>query len=479
MELLELDLDVILTIIQHIDPADIIRLGQTCRVFRSICEESAIWIAALRRMRRNSSVYPPTLPPWNYTSLAQIQREITAPDRFISLLKNHHKRSGVGNAALEPQHRRIIHPLVSEEIYYNTVVLVSGGRVLVTGSVRYLSIWDLTQDIPRELYTWDFGVYHIVGVCPTEQGYLRIVAVSPVIVGREIDLAIFDFDYATSKPQGRYTLKWELDGDAGVFFPMHTLVGDQFIYTYKGVLFIWNFIEDTWSSWSIIDEGYEELFVEPTSNLIIFISRKAVSGWRPDPRISVSRHMAKASPKPLKPEFVVDIPNLPPGVDQANYAGDRMWNREAIWYKSSDFSCLFDIASMDEGQTNYTFSSYEIHVPTSRESGRVEFISKSLLPLGGPASSETAVNAYRISNGKFFKIWSNEGRIQLAFRDDPRTPADRLEEDRYIQVDLSIPDILDAETLGIGAFSFDPVSGRLCHIDEDNNVIVVLDYLPQ
>ncbi|KAF9051683.1 hypothetical protein BJ165DRAFT_1524597 [Panaeolus papilionaceus] len=483
MKLPELHIDVLLSIVQYLGAPDIIHLGQTCRTFYDLCEGWTVWKGALDYMNVENAVFPSTLSLSSQdSSLTQLRRDATAPARFIHLLKNHptHNEKWKRNP-LPPHLRRVMNPSITGE-KYNTVVLVAGGRIVVTGSSAFLSLWDLDGDTPQLVYSWEFTVYHIIGVCLSRQRYLRVVAVSPTIVDRQMELRIFDFDYSTSTPMGIYSLNWELEGDSGVFFPMHTLSGDHFLYSYKGVLFIWNFVRDTWSSWSIINEDYEELFVDVRSNIVIFISRKSVSGWRPNLQIATSRAKAKAEPQPITPEFIFEVPNLPLGIDQPDYQGDRMWNREAIWYESTDFSRIFDIASMENGALNYTFSTYEIHLPGSDgDPGRVEFICRDHLPLNTVAAVETAVNAYRISNGKLFKIFSNEGTVQIAFRHDPRFPTSQfeLEEDPCFQVDLGLLDVPAGDTLGIGAFSFDPVSGKLCHLINDGEAIAVLDYLPQ
>lgn len=157
--------------------------------------------------------------------------------------------------------------------------------------------------------------------------------------------------------------------------------------------------------------------------------------------------------------------------------------RQGLWYDHRHFPLLFDVMiERDDGV--YAFWTFEICLPdSSNEAPRVEFISQDHLPYHQQEpidDFDMVMYQYRVASGRIFKMFYDGVAppcIKVAFRNDPRTPTDRFNDDPCIEGDFLPPIPLGVLDDDDTAAAIDPASGRLCYVANDCTAIAVVDYL--
>ena len=118
-------------------------LSKTCKALQAITRRRVVWMAALRRVCLDNTLFLPSFPISDMSDL-ELENAAMAPRRWIELCgafeRQHLNDPG---ARLSPRATRIIN---TTEDYYiiADIFIVPGGRYLVNSSpLDGISVWDL------------------------------------------------------------------------------------------------------------------------------------------------------------------------------------------------------------------------------------------------------------------------------------------------------------------------------------------------
>ncbi|KAJ3497054.1 hypothetical protein NMY22_g19739 [Coprinellus aureogranulatus] len=81
----KLSSDLLVHILQCLDPIDILAMRATCRVFYRAAASRSVWLAALDRVCEQHGIYKPTYPLEKMT-LAELEHAASGPHRFIKFV---------------------------------------------------------------------------------------------------------------------------------------------------------------------------------------------------------------------------------------------------------------------------------------------------------------------------------------------------------------------------------------------------------
>ncbi|PPR06720.1 hypothetical protein CVT24_013040 [Panaeolus cyanescens] len=470
MKITALPVDIILLITEQVDALDIISLGKTCRTLHNICSQHVVWTSTVRRIRNEDVTFPSLLPDHGL-DLARLQREATAPARFIALLKKTYN----ANESLSPQSVRYITSLSldpNEEL--KTIRLLPGGHLLLTASNTALRIWDVDAQVPFLVHMWSLNVVDILMISRTRDGDLRVAVIVRDSVDSHPQLRILDFNYPSCgfKVYSCAMREWDFPDN----FPLYTLSLDYFVFIKGPFLHVWNFALDQYARWSIPAQMYERMDSESSPQMIIFMSNTKLYGWKP--RLPPHSPNSSVQVQELVPDF--ELPVIP-----ARYGVDTIRCGLATWYGSTEYSLIFDVATKMAYDSNYTFSSFEVTPPSPDRLGGVRLLSVETLPKDPDPGLRMQLYVYRRAHNRLFKMWYNELEAPptcytVAFRDNPRTPSENFADDPSVEVRLLLPDRmpLDTDEEPMADANLDPSSGRLCFMKRDGDFVGIIDYLP-
>ncbi|KAF9052130.1 hypothetical protein BJ165DRAFT_1452610 [Panaeolus papilionaceus] len=300
MALVNLPLDIHISICFFLDARSILSMGQVCSHLRTVTRERTVWITTLQQTCFQNHI-PNATFQLHSMSLEELQHAATAPSRILSKIS-------LGKSRDPETEKPPVLPYVSQIIlqasdlypniegnyasrFFRQFILVPGGRFLVAYSHDDVILYDLNRSdlqpphvvarvhYPDEDYTFVSA--------PSRDGDEIRVAMSRDR-GTHIELCIlrFIFDSDTPVPtvkQHTTTLHLYEQSDT---LP-YTLVGDVFILLYdnedndgdnkRTILFTWNFVEDLSVKWAVRQETYKEVFLD--GERVILVTETSLQGY--------------------------------------------------------------------------------------------------------------------------------------------------------------------------------------------------------
>ncbi|KAF8805720.1 hypothetical protein BYT27DRAFT_7103849 [Phlegmacium glaucopus] len=141
--LVNIGLDVQITICTFLHPSDILALRQTCKAFQLPTRQRIVWVDALHRVCHDNTLFLPSFPIPDMTVL-ELEHGAMAPRRWIELCavfeKQHPNDSG---AKLCSRTTRIINNPFPATAKNREIFIVPGGRYLISHSSNGIFVWDL------------------------------------------------------------------------------------------------------------------------------------------------------------------------------------------------------------------------------------------------------------------------------------------------------------------------------------------------
>ncbi|KAF8812586.1 hypothetical protein BYT27DRAFT_7182624 [Phlegmacium glaucopus] len=143
LRLVNIGLDLQITICTFLHPSDILSLRQTCKAFQLPTRQRIVWVDALRRVCLDNTLFLPSFPIPDMTVL-ELEHAAMGPCRWIELCATFQKQhpNGPGAKLCSRTTRIISDPLVavggSPEIF-----IVPGKRYLISDSSMGIFVWDL------------------------------------------------------------------------------------------------------------------------------------------------------------------------------------------------------------------------------------------------------------------------------------------------------------------------------------------------
>ncbi|KDR79839.1 hypothetical protein GALMADRAFT_241929 [Galerina marginata CBS 339.88] len=458
-----------------LDAIDVISIRQSCKTFSETSLRKEVWTTVLRNMCYQNTVFAPTFSI-DDMSVSELEKAATAPARMLSRLENHQKSSH--KTPLKPHRTRYFSP-EDDEVNFDSVFLVPGGRFLVTGSLDGLKLWDLSsfsnENAPQIVMSWLFPLNTVFGIKPTAGREGLILA-----AGREStdgdNLEIVIYEYSPSSPSAEERV-CEIGADDD--FSAYTLSTDYFIRIQEHILHVWNFRDDTAASWIMPDDTCEAVMLDGVDT-IIAIGRRSLAGWK-IPNLEKRSATSQGPYAVIPPLFVVAVDKVSGLLKKQISRSELRWKLFAEWYDTNDITRVYDIASKRPKDDRYTLETYQIHTPSSgipgyRDEYKVSLKSTTEIPRSedSKADPEMVISDHHICNGRTVKCWSNRGFLQVHV---PAGPGLSWSFHGDIDTDISVAPGSSQTTSGLDEFSFDPVSGSLCHLVDDCSSLAVLDFI--
>ncbi|KAF8805721.1 hypothetical protein BYT27DRAFT_7103860 [Phlegmacium glaucopus] len=143
LRLVNIALDLQITICTFLRPSDILALRQTCKAFQLSTRQRIVWMDALRRVCLDNTLFLPSFPIPDMTVL-ELEHAAMAPRRWIELCAAFQKQHPIDSGAkLCSRTIRIIDNPLAAIADDPEIFIVPGGRYLVSDSSTGIFIWDL------------------------------------------------------------------------------------------------------------------------------------------------------------------------------------------------------------------------------------------------------------------------------------------------------------------------------------------------
>ncbi|KAH8804164.1 hypothetical protein DL96DRAFT_1686383 [Flagelloscypha sp. PMI_526] len=255
-----------------------ISLRQTCRTLYSMSKERALWIQCLNHLIQTTRLYSPSFPLDDMTN-DQLEAAANMPLRFRCNLAN-------GRTSSTPPRYLNIDQSITRYNFRN-IVLVPGGRYLVTLNKKIVRLWDIgvvaCERVPDRLVTEvDCGI----GLSESAQMdadfngielYIRVAAARTVGVW----CAIYRINPLDESP--KFTLLGLLDTNLFTPFSFH-FDPYEMVVVYStaiengGNMWIWDLSTNSLATWPgggqsvnriYITEGHALLISRPQSNQLM------------------------------------------------------------------------------------------------------------------------------------------------------------------------------------------------------------------
>ncbi|PPQ80891.1 hypothetical protein CVT25_001900 [Psilocybe cyanescens] len=254
------------------------------------------------------------------------------------------------------------------------------------------------------------------------------------------------------------------------------LSGDIFVEIHGPCIYMWDIARNVWFSWKHGLKAVQAAFIN--HGKVILTDMEWVRCWKiPGYRAWVL--FDKLMPGDFAPHFISPInqPSSPIYHLARNHLS--VCRASSSWYNGlSVVPLLFDIIEAGSSSEYFTVS-YSIHGGAGSYGDtdeRIDATATALIQDLNYGDLPIAWDSWRMLNGQTFKCFSNFDTIQLAVSGDKVTKA---AEKVYSYYDPVVNLVNTGNNLlQHGEFSFDPMSGRLCHASlSDEGSIVVLDFL--
>ncbi|KDQ50221.1 hypothetical protein JAAARDRAFT_112616, partial [Jaapia argillacea MUCL 33604] len=137
-------LDVLIRILLHIDPCDILSLRMCCRSLHEASVQRVVWMDAVRRIHCRSTWSVSSFPT-DKMSLVELQHVATSARRFMSRIR---RSLNAGHELMPPIATRLLNLNVLSldplDARRDMLRLVPGGRFLITAKAKSMvELWDL------------------------------------------------------------------------------------------------------------------------------------------------------------------------------------------------------------------------------------------------------------------------------------------------------------------------------------------------
>ncbi|KAF8805715.1 hypothetical protein BYT27DRAFT_7192079 [Phlegmacium glaucopus] len=143
LRLVNIGLDVQITICTFLHPSDILALRQTCRAFQLPTRQRIVWVDALHRVCLDNTLFLPSFSIPDMTVL-ELERAAMAPRRWIELCATFQKQHPNGSGTkLCSRTTRIIDNPPAAMVDNPEIFIVPGGRYLISRSSMGIFVWDL------------------------------------------------------------------------------------------------------------------------------------------------------------------------------------------------------------------------------------------------------------------------------------------------------------------------------------------------
>ncbi|PPR06369.1 hypothetical protein CVT24_002482 [Panaeolus cyanescens] len=429
--------DVYFTICSFLDALDILALGQTCTILRSATEERSVWLTALNHAMSQNQIFAGTYSGHLALDLETLKDAATAPSRVLNKLLQ-------GGPTDLPERN---------------------PPVLKYKKKHVISTADLDRD-PDDA-----------------EGDDEV----PESGGSVAEISIMRFMMEDQPPIVKcQTTKLEVAraSDPEYF----TVVGDLFIYTYipPGQAFVtfivnvWNFMEDTFASWSTPFDFFLELFYD--DGHVVMIEQNSFRGWKIPP-LHPRRGQGPIPVQTIPETFKIPIhanPTFTPRIECERAYDWYNTHRplQAFTFKDSDTEPNAHVWTTYSVQTTHPQSTSATDNPPLHHKTISAHPLKSRFPRAGHMDTIVS-NPLFLCNDAIVRLFANRGRPYAAVglphtgsQDDSGPLPEVMVELEMLQ-ELS----LCASLYSRVHFAFDVFSGRFAYISQPSHQIVVLDYL--
>ncbi|KAJ6562621.1 hypothetical protein B0H19DRAFT_1145161 [Mycena capillaripes] len=253
-------LDVIIRIMTYTSVLDVISLRQVCKLTQMASSQRTLWMQVLRGICAERKMFFPSFPITDMT-LSQLEHATTAVHRFLRNMRHHF--SVVSSRSLRPFSTRILSSFDSATESFNNVVLVPGGRFLLTSCKSHVRLWDI-----------GFHSGALVNPCPIasiDVGFpliSRIAITQPSSNMHEILVLVMSKESHTSAHLSVFRISppaqplFTLVASAPVSFghPFLVLFSERHVaVSADNHILLWNFAQDSWARWRD-DEMSDDVF---------------------------------------------------------------------------------------------------------------------------------------------------------------------------------------------------------------------------
>ncbi|KAL1744188.1 hypothetical protein HDZ31DRAFT_628, partial [Schizophyllum fasciatum] len=136
--------DILMNVLRHLKPLDIVAVRQTSRRLREPTMNKAVWMHALRVVIADNNVYPPTFPIAQM-SVTELEHAASCPQMFTRILLRKRTSTLSPIPSPEPVHRRAvcIKNHGDSDVHATSMRLIAGGRFLVVETTASVFVMDL------------------------------------------------------------------------------------------------------------------------------------------------------------------------------------------------------------------------------------------------------------------------------------------------------------------------------------------------
>ncbi|KAF9052132.1 hypothetical protein BJ165DRAFT_931112 [Panaeolus papilionaceus] len=503
MTLVNLPLDIHISICFFLDARSILSMGQTCSHLRTVTRERTVWITTLQQTCFQNHI-PNATFQLHSMSLEELQHAATAPLRILSKISLGKFRDPETEKPPVLPYRSQIILQVSDPSpnaegnhisrFFREFILVPGGRFLLAYSPDEVILFDLNRpDLqpPHVVARVPFpdDDYTFVSAPSRDRDEIR-VAVSRG-VGTHIELCIlrFIFDSDTGIPTVKqHTTKLPTYEQSDTL--PYTLVGDVFISLYddnddnkRTILLSWNFVQDLSVKWAVRRQVYKEVFLD--GERVILVTESSIQGYvlptlRPkNDDASIQLHDPLFSHSLLSDDFPVHA--------------SPICIRILDWYNNSEALSFFRFVILPPRPRDMVSLSVQSHSDGwDVDKPELQVFHPSLGCLDSDVTEQPVDMwdlswcPFRFCNGYSVESFFVKERCLVSSTSTSR-PNDQTEA-VFCGVELQTPSSnpfdypLNYLHLSESFFAFDPFSGRLAYISNSPDWmihprIVVLDYL--
>ncbi|KAF8812954.1 hypothetical protein BYT27DRAFT_7239602 [Phlegmacium glaucopus] len=344
--LVNIPLDLQITICTFLYPSDILALRQTCKSFQLPTRQRFIWVDALRQVCLDNTLFLPSFPIPNMT-VVELEHAAMAPRRWIELCTAFENDDS--GAKLCARTTRIINNPLAATARDCELFIVPGGRYLVGQSPKGVFVWDLgytsSADCKLIASVECKSYYCMVQATPDDMGLIIFSS------RRFTGCSVYEIYPQSETPQ--LTEIARLDINKGF---LAYLLPDKVIWygfcNDNMVVRVWDFRRNYSTSFSAdVDAGrlgYITLEVLATRTAIIVLCKAGMLVWAIPPLSPQPLDFSDYNPTHIPP--LVRIP-FPDGI--FGHTELFAWKRTSYWYLGSSQPLYFDLFfTLDSGKAD-------------------------------------------------------------------------------------------------------------------------------
>ncbi|KAJ2926394.1 hypothetical protein H1R20_g10700, partial [Candolleomyces eurysporus] len=479
-----LSIDLVLHVMQFLDPLDILSMRKTCRMFHRTTKARIVWLVALQRICETHGIFKPTFPT-NRMSLLELEHAALSPHRFVKSIKAaeninpahpHQNRSIPRRGRADPNSNEI-----RRELF-----LIPGGRFLLSSEGRSgVCLWDLGYNAripinPFPIATLDLPGSSLKSVVPSEGGKELLLAVTSRLDNVTV-LRIYRVD--PEVPGKGFSMEGQLEIDANLATVGSFLCCDAIYLVHESHFIVWNWIENTGCKWEshIVPLDLPEIYGCKQS-IIAYDRDDGIGVWDIPILVSVTKpnlggfHVVENSQKYSFMPLLVD------GTADILFSGTSAWQQELT--STLHLLRLVDHETADED--------YNLTVYSLRDTEKVNdpFLPRLLPVLGGHSKYIHGDGHPALSRGAVSSLFTCDSHLFFCTGSETDFNGSDLE---IVAVVLPIPsqfskDSIDVypmtlmpsgvdEWISSDQIGFCPMSGRLVYLLSGGEELRLADYL--